>query len=79
VLFLLRRLGHVIIFILFIAIIGYGFIRVGSEITPYVKDKSAVKVYYTAKPFDVTVDIGDYIIYINDKVFKNIKNFIEEL
>jgi hypothetical protein len=79
VLFLLRKLSHLIIFILFIAIIGYGFIKVGSEITPYVKEKSNVKVYYTPKPFDVTIDIGDYIIYLNDKVFKNIKNFIEEL
>ena len=76
---MLRRLGNLIVVILFIAIISYGFIKVSSEITPYVKDKSAVKVYYSAKPFDITVDIGDYIFYLNNKVFKNIKNFIEEL
>ncbi len=77
--FLFRRLSYITAFILFAAIICYGFIKVSSELPKIIKDKSKVKVYYTSKPFDVTIDIGDYIIYINDKVFKNLKNFIEEL
>lgn len=74
-----RKLGHLTIFILFLAILACGFVKVANEITPYVKEKSAVKVYYTSKPFDVTIDIGNYIIYIDDKFFSNLKNFIKEL
>jgi hypothetical protein len=76
---MLRKMGHLMVFIFFVTIVGYGFVKVSSTLPKIIKDKSPIKVYYTAKPFDVTIDMGDYIFYVNNKVFKNIRNFIEEL
>lgn len=76
---MLRKFGFLTVILLFFAIIICGVIKTASETVPYVKEKSAVKVYYTAKPFEVKIDIGDYIIYLNGGVFKNIKNLLGEL
>lgn len=71
---MLRKLKHITVFILFISIVSYGFIKVSSELPQFIKERSLVKVTYKSKPFDLTLDIGDYIIYVNSNSMSNIKN-----
>jgi hypothetical protein len=74
VLFMLRKLKHITVIILFISIVSYGFIKVSSELPQFIKERSLVKVTYISKPFDLSLDIGDYIIYVNSNSMSNIKN-----
>lgn len=68
-----KKSKYVIIILLSFCIIGYGLIKVNIELPEYIRDRSAVKITYNSNPFDLRFDIGNYIIYINGKMFGNIK------
>lgn len=71
-----RRIKYSFVILIAIIIVSYGFIKVSNELPLFIKDRSPVKVTYSKSPFDITIDIGDYIIYLNSKALSNIKNAI---
>ncbi|MCM8710397.1 hypothetical protein M2651_05080 [Clostridium sp. SYSU_GA19001] len=71
---MLKKIKYIMIFVLIFGILVYGFIKVSSELPMFIKDRSSLKVTYEKNPFNLEFDIGDYIIYINDKSICNIKD-----
>lgn len=71
---MLKRLKYVILMLVFFTILGCGFIKVSNDLPQFIKDRSAMKVTFTSSPFDLRFDIGDYIVYINSKIFANMKD-----
>lgn len=69
-----KKIRVIFIIIVFISIIGYGFIKVNLELPQFIKDRSKLKVSLTQSPFDLKLDMGDYIVYVNEKAFSNIKD-----
>lgn len=69
-----KKIKYTAVFVLILGIIGYGFIKVSSELPLFIKERSPLKVSYNKKPFDLRFDIGDYVVYINDKAINNIKD-----
>jgi hypothetical protein len=71
---MLKKLKYAMMLFLFASIIGYGFIKVSTELPQFIKDRSPVKVSYRTNPFDITFDVGNYMVYINDRAAENIKD-----
>lgn len=69
-----KKLKYISVFFLVFVIISYGFIKVSSGLPEFIKDRSSIKVTYKQNPFDLEVDVGKYIIYLNDEALKNMKN-----
>lgn len=42
-----------------------------SEINISRKNSKKLKIYYTREPFDLTIDFGNYVMYINRQVYFN--------
>ena len=76
---MIKRLRFTIIFIVFFFIIIYGLIAVSSNLPKFIKDSSMIKVSVTKKPFQLEFDIGDYVVYINNKPFVKIKERTEAI
>jgi hypothetical protein len=70
---MLKKIKYIAVFLLSFYIIAYGFVKVSSELPQFIKDRSPLKVFYSQNPFDLEFDIGDYIVYINNKAVTNIK------
>lgn len=71
-----KRLRYVFVLFICIGIIMYGFITVSNVMPDFIKDRSNLKLSYTKKPFDLEIDTGDYIIYMNSKAVENYKKGI---
>lgn len=68
-----KKTKYLAVLLLSFCIFSYGFVKVSSELPQFIKDRSPLKVSYSQNPFDLEVDIGDYIVYINNKAVMNIK------
>ncbi|MBC2579257.1 hypothetical protein [Clostridium sp. DJ247] len=66
--------GILLITFICLMIVFYGFIVISGSLPKFIKDRSALKINYNLSPFDFTVDINDYSLYVNQKVFINVKN-----
>ncbi len=64
----------IIVIIICFSIIFYGFIVISGNLPKFIKDRTYVKINYSLKPFDFRFNIGEYSLYINNKVIVNIKN-----
>lgn len=71
------------IFCIIIVFLGVTIITAG--LPTYIKDKSDFKINYTLSPFDFEVDVGEYSLCVNDKIFyyfkegsKEVTNVVEE-
>lgn len=69
-----KKFKYILVLFACITIIFYGFVKISSELPMIIKEKSDIKVTYSRGPFDLNIDTNKYIIYINEKVFKNIKD-----
>lgn len=74
---MLKKKRLIVILMLCIILIGCAIIKVSSELPQFIKDRSNIKVYLKLNPFDLRFDTENYIIYINEKAFKNIENNTE--
>lgn len=78
-----KRFKYIIAFLIPITIILYGFITVSNVMPDFIKDRSNFKVTYSSKPFDLQFDIGDYVLYLNNKAVENYKtatsNFVQNI
>ncbi|MBL4935182.1 hypothetical protein JK636_05360 [Clostridium sp. YIM B02515] len=70
----MKKIKFIIIFSLCFLIVGYGFIKISSDLPDFIKNRSYIKVSFHPNPFDLKFDIGNYIIYINNDAFKNIND-----
>ena len=69
----MRRKKYILVAIVFLSIVFYGFIKVSSTLPTFIKNKSNFKVYFSNKPFDLTFESKDYILYFNEKAINNIQ------
>lgn len=74
-----KKYRYRVIAILFFMIIFYGFIAVSSNLSDIVKNNSKIKVTVKKEPFSLEVDIGDYILYVNDKPLESIRQKTQAL
>ncbi|WP_123052991.1 hypothetical protein [Clostridium sp. JN-1] len=74
-----RIKGIVLIILVCIFIIIYGFIVVSGNLPKFIKDRSYVQVNYNFKPFNFTVNVGEYSFYINKKIITNLKTGSERI
>ncbi|WP_127836411.1 hypothetical protein [Clostridium prolinivorans] len=71
-----KKIKYFTVSLFCVSVIFYGFIKISNELPDFIKDRSNIKITYNKNPFDLKLDIGNYIIYINKEVFYNIKNKI---
>lgn len=71
--FMLNKIKHAMIFVLFIFLICYGFLKVSSELPQLIKDKSPLKVSFQTKPLDITMETKNYTVYVNKQAADSIK------
>ena len=72
--FILKKKGIILVLLICITIVLYGFITISNGLPKFIKDRSNLKINYTIYPFDFRVDFGDYSLYVNQKIFTNIKD-----
>lgn len=72
--FILKKKGIILVIVTCIIIVLYGFITISNSLPKFIKDRSTFKIDYRFSPFDFRVDLGDYSLYVNQKVFTNIKD-----
>lgn len=70
----MKKIKFILIISLCFLIVGYGFVKISSDLPDFIKNRSYVKVSFEPNPFDLKFDIGNYIIYINNDAFKNIND-----
>jgi len=75
----LGKKGIRVVIIFSIIIVLFGFVVITAGLPKYIKDKSEFKINYTASPFDFTVDVGEYSLCLNNKIFYNFKNGSKEV
>lgn len=75
----MRKSKYVVIIGLSLSIIFYGILKVSSTLPTFVKNKSNFKVYFTERPFDLTFETKNYIIFLNEKAINNIQNSIGDV
>mgnify|MGYP005829513949 CR=1 FL=1 len=76
---MLKRLKYFFVIFISLGIVFYGFITVSNALPDFIKERSAFKVSYSTKPFDLQFDIGDYVVYLNSKAVDNYKKGADEL
>lgn len=74
----MRKNKYVIVVILALFIVLFGFLKVSSALPQFIKNKSNFKVYFTERPFDLTLETKNYIVYFNKKAVNNLQNGINE-
>ncbi|MEW9096686.1 MAG: hypothetical protein AB2417_16515 [Clostridiaceae bacterium] len=74
----MKKNKYIIVFILSLFIVLIGFLKVSSALPTFIKNKSNFKVYFSEKPFDLTLETKNYIIYFNEKSIDNIQNSVHE-
>lgn len=74
-----RIKGIVLIIFVCIFIVIYGFIVVNGRLPKFIKDRSYVQINYNFKPFNFTVNVGEYSFYINRKIVTNLKTGSERI
>lgn len=75
----MKNRSIILIMVLSLMIVLYGFVRVNLGMPKFIKDRSSFNISYNPIPFDFRVKMGDYSLYINDKVGSNIKSSSERL
>lgn len=77
--FLFRKVKILILIIICLGIVTSGFLKISNDLPQFIKDKSPLKINYTLKPFDFSVDLDNYVVYVNEKAVSNIKNSTLEI
>lgn len=66
--------GIILVLLICVMIVFYGFIVISGSLPKFIKDRSALKINYSLSPFNFTININEYSLYINSKVVSNVKN-----
>ena len=58
---------------MYFSIILYGVITINNKMAQHVKSKNAIYAILKSKPLTININIGNYTIYLNDKVIDSIE------
>jgi hypothetical protein len=72
--FVLKKKGIILMLLTCIVTVLYGFINISNGLPKFIKDRSNLKINYTIYPVDFRIDLGEYSLYVNQKIFANIKD-----
>ncbi|WP_368488516.1 hypothetical protein [Clostridium sp. BJN0013] len=75
----MSKKGVIAVIIIFTIIIFAGFTIVTARLPEFIKDDSNFKIDCSLSPFDFRVDMGEYSLYINNKIGYNFKNGTKKL
>lgn len=67
-----KKIKNFIITIICMLIVGYGVLEVSNGLPKFIKDKSAIKIYFNPKKVDLTIESGQYVFYFNNKLINNL-------
>lgn len=75
VFFIMKRKfkGIILIMIICVAIMLLGFVTVSDRLPKFIKDRSSFRINYSTTPFDFTMGINDYSLYINERAINNVR------
>lgn len=68
-----RKIGKFFAILIFLSVISYGIINVSNNLPKFIKDESPIKINYGNKSYDISINIGNYIIYVSSDATSNIK------
>jgi hypothetical protein len=68
-----KKIRIFFVILIFLSVISYGLINLSSNLPKFIKDESRIKVNYGDKPYEITFDMGDYVIYTGSGAIANIK------
>lgn len=66
------KIKNFLIIFLCTLIVCYGFLMVSSSLPKFIKDKSAVRIYFNPKKVDLSIESGEYVFYFNNKIVSNL-------
>ena len=76
---MLKRIRNTAIIFVCISIILYGVVTINNKIADNVKSKKAFYATFTLKPLNFNVNVGNYTIYLDDKIITNVETPIMNL
>ena len=68
-----KKIRIFFVIVIFLSVTSYGLISLSNNLPKFIKDDSKIKVNYGEKPYEINIDMGDYIIYTKSDVFSDIK------
>ena len=67
------RIKYFLVIFISFSILIYGFIKVNINKTELVRNKSKFTINLKLKPVDFRIETKDYVFYLNNKTFDNMK------
>lgn len=67
-----QKIKNFIIIFLCVLIVGYGVLEVSSGLPKFIKDNSAMKIYFDPRKVDLTIESGQYVFYFNNNLISNL-------
>lgn len=64
---------YVVIIVICMIIMVSGLVKNNIEFTKNVPEYNGVKISYNKEPFNVQIDFDNYLLYINENIFLDIK------
>ena len=73
------RVKYVVLIFVCLSIFVYGFIKVNINKPELVRKRSWFTMDLKVKPFDFRIETKEYVFYVNNKVFDNLKEKYTEV
>ena len=67
------RVRYVLVIFICFSIFIYGFIKINITKSELVRKKSGFTIDFKFKPMDLRIETKEYVFYVNNKIFDNLK------